>query len=111
MTGDGCITQTVSDAAADLSPEGIDPGFVASAEHTGARPGFVFKNGPQGLGYYTDKHGRLLKALDKLEAKIDPTSAAARAISNKAAAPSSDVPVADEIPQGKRFEVTFTEPK
>ena len=114
MTGDGCITQTVTDASAsqDASPNGIDPGFVASAKHTGARPGFVYKNGPQGLGYYTDKHGRLLKALDKLEAKIDPASAAARAIGSKAPASSArDALVADEVPQGKRFDVTFTEPR
>ena len=29
-------------------------GFVAAAAWSGAKPGFVFKTGPAGLGYYPD---------------------------------------------------------
>lgn len=29
-------------------------GFVPSSHFTGARPGYVFKKGPQGTGYYSD---------------------------------------------------------
>jgi hypothetical protein len=31
--------------------------FKASARFAGARPGFVFKTGPRGLGYYADNGG------------------------------------------------------
>eukprot|EP00310_Coccolithus_braarudii_P016119 CAMPEP_0183331184 /NCGR_PEP_ID=MMETSP0164_2-20130417/587_1 /TAXON_ID=221442 /ORGANISM="Coccolithus pelagicus ssp braarudi, Strain PLY182g" /LENGTH=74 /DNA_ID=CAMNT_0025499589 /DNA_START=128 /DNA_END=352 /DNA_ORIENTATION=+ len=33
--------------------ESID-GFVSAPSFTGSRPGFVFKAGPVGLGYYPD---------------------------------------------------------
>jgi hypothetical protein len=32
-----------------------DPAFVVDSEYRGSRDGFVFKDGAQGLGYYTDK--------------------------------------------------------
>ena len=35
--------------------------FKASARFAGARPGFVFKTGPRGLGYYADNGGDVSK--------------------------------------------------
>lgn len=65
----------------------------------------------QGLGYYTDKQGRLLKALEKLEAKVDPRAAGQRALENRpsaeVAAP-SNAAASEDVPEGKQFEVTFT---
>ena len=43
---------TTERAAPPKSAE--DPAFEASAAFAGARPGQVFKTGPQGVGYYSD---------------------------------------------------------
>merc|ERR1719247_553794 len=43
---------TAERAAPPVSAE--DPAFEASAAFAGARPGQVFKTGPQGVGYYSD---------------------------------------------------------
>jgi hypothetical protein len=44
-------------AAADPSQPPVDAseGFVAASSFAGPRPGYVFKSGPAGLGYYMDR--------------------------------------------------------
>ena len=56
------VSQTVPELPAANEPtsgsEGRAPasvdGFVSAAAFSGAKPGFVFKTGPAGLGYYPD---------------------------------------------------------
>eukprot|EP00038_Savillea_parva_P009313 m.182674 g.182674 ORF g.182674 m.182674 type:complete len:517 (+) comp15600_c0_seq1:67-1617(+) len=94
----------------------VDPGFTAAPAYDGSRPGFVYKAGPQGTGYYTDTQGRLLKALSKLEAEVAPQAAAERALEAKPAAPSAvDAHAsqgdATDVPDGESFDVTFSDAK
>lgn len=46
-------TQVPAHAMAAEAPPAVLP-FIASAEFAGTRPGYVFKTGSQGLGYYRD---------------------------------------------------------
>lgn len=41
-------------ASAAAAPAPTQPAFVPSPAFAGARPGYLFKLGPQGLGYYLD---------------------------------------------------------
>lgn len=56
-------------APAPAAPQAAVGAFIAAAAFTGARPGYVFKSGDKGLGYYQDSTG----------AGLAPASAAAAA--------------------------------
>ena len=47
-----------------MAVEESSEGFTAADEFEGARPGFVFKRGVAGLGYYPDLVGEQLAALE-----------------------------------------------
>jgi hypothetical protein len=44
-------------AAAEVATGEGQQGFIPSTTFAGARPGYVFKTGSQGVGYYVDKLG------------------------------------------------------
>ena len=48
-----CMTQ-VDVPDADLADGGAPETFVSSPSFVGPRPGFIFKRGPSGVGYYHD---------------------------------------------------------
>lgn len=50
-----CVT-AASSSACGAAGDGVEDGsFCAAAKFEGSRPGFVFKAGPRGLGYYADE--------------------------------------------------------
>eukprot|EP00403_Amphidinium_massartii_P011144 CAMPEP_0178422368 /NCGR_PEP_ID=MMETSP0689_2-20121128/27136_1 /TAXON_ID=160604 /ORGANISM="Amphidinium massartii, Strain CS-259" /LENGTH=55 /DNA_ID=CAMNT_0020043927 /DNA_START=103 /DNA_END=270 /DNA_ORIENTATION=+ len=52
----GCEGSKGAAAAAPPAVEEVDETFEASETFQGAKPGKVFKKGPQGVGYYKDKY-------------------------------------------------------
>ena len=54
--------------------------FIASKKFTGAKPGYYFKKGPKGVGYYVDKNAPRSK-----KAKAAPTGGGGKAGTEKAA--------------------------
>lgn len=105
------IDEKIKDLGGDVAVVGSNEvtrdEFQEASEFQGSRPGYVFKNGPFGTGYYVDKAGELGKRLAQLEKKLGTTqeTAVAAKLEHQSNAPSA------AVPEGERIEVHFADPK
>ena len=61
----GCIIYSMKDKLFKTKQVKFDPDvkiidnqeYIPSSSFTGRKPGYVFKNGIQGIGYYKDRNG------------------------------------------------------
>jgi hypothetical protein len=102
--------EDVTDIEPIQAPEQADPHFCAAPAFQGARPGLVFKNGGQGVGYYTDK-SKSKEDLSDLEPIVESsasTKAEPLAAVTRAEAPAAEEPPAQEN-QADEFFATLRE--
>lgn len=103
VNADGYVEQTI--IAPSAEDEVVE--FNAADKFDGSRPGFVFRMGPKGLGYYGDSFGKLMKSLYKMEAAHAPEEAKKR---REEAAMALMEPMPDpslKEPEGEKLEVEF----
>eukprot|EP00039_Didymoeca_costata_P009883 m.131687 g.131687 ORF g.131687 m.131687 type:complete len:498 (-) comp14633_c0_seq6:561-2054(-) len=96
VTPEGFIEQRTEPAPSE-DQDDID--FIPSETYTEAKPGYIFKKGDRGLGYYYDKHGKLLKTMQALHPSTPQ-------------APQAEVEAPTEAdPEGERITVNFNTEK